>query len=368
MRTSLLVLLLIVHPNISLGQAPDQIDAEHAVRTLMGELSQGFITGFAEKPVSRLGDAASVALTKVLADKLPTAKDIENILLVVRLAFARPSNVVNAPDRQPKTTLVLLQYLEAQPVDARLKARIVDMGRFIVEETNLVAVQPSGNLGVEENPEFEIMLPLSIDSQQVQIRYYLTGAFGGYGSFTRSESGKHEYRIPTVVDGQPANTFKAVVYAPGCQIETISILPLSDLPRVADFSCEELPAHDFTGRISQLESLRGRQYHVEINLMAHWGLDFFGIADGIVPTFEIARVIPDDQGVFHVQLPDFSEDRVTRSFGMDSAELQFNAREEGTGNILGMLEPVDVQENPQGNLRLRSDYGGEVRFGIRTIH
>ena len=72
-----------------------------------------------------------------------------------------------------------------------------------------------GRVGGQEQAHFEIRLPLDLNSEQAQIRYFLTGAFGGYGSFVREERGKHAYRIATTVEGKPADALRAVVYAPG---------------------------------------------------------------------------------------------------------------------------------------------------------
>lgn len=98
----------------------------------------------------------------------------------------------------------------------------------------------SHGLSEDSQSQFEISLPSNIDSNQVQIRYFLTGAFGGYGSFVREGSGKHKYIIDTTVERRPAETLKVIVYAPGCQVVTISVASLSNSSRQADFICEKL--------------------------------------------------------------------------------------------------------------------------------
>jgi hypothetical protein len=212
---------------------------------------------------------------------------------------------------------------------------------------------------------FKIALPPTVKSEQVEIQYFLTGAFGGYGSFIRAKPGIQEYQIDMMFEGQPANTLKAIVLAPGCQIVTISVPLLSSSSRKADFACQPAVSLTLSGRIQPLEFVRGHEYEVEISLTAPWAMVFFGYADGIVPTFHITSVTPGDDGSFRVQLPDLTRDPVTSSFGSGHATLAFAAREKRTGNSLGRLEPTDARDNQFGDLRLESVYPDEVIFRAR---
>ena len=170
----------------------------------------------------------------------------------------------------------------------------------------------------QSQQDFVINLPVGIKSEQVQIVYFLTGSFGGYGMTGRPESGKHEYRITTMVDGKAADTLKALVYWPGCQIAKISVSSLISTTE-AGFTCQATTSLPFTGRIEQLGALRGHDYEVEITLIAHWAMDFFEIADGIVPTFRISGLTPDDGGSFRGQLPDVTQDVLASSVGNNNA-------------------------------------------------
>jgi len=132
MRSWFLILFLMVYPNVALAQSSDQ--AETSVATLFRQVSSGYITGNAEKPVNRLGDAAAVALTKIFADRTPDAKDVETMLVVFREAFGRPTIVVIEADRQPRTTLFLLKYFDSLTFDTELKIKIAEVRRFVVEQ------------------------------------------------------------------------------------------------------------------------------------------------------------------------------------------------------------------------------------------
>jgi hypothetical protein len=216
--------------------------------------------------------------------------------------------------------------------------------------------------GQEEEPApFEIRLPPEIRSEQVQAEYFLTGPFGGQGSFLKVEPERNVYLIGTSVNHQVAETLKVILYAPGCQIVTIAVPSLSGSEKGADVSCEDLPPITFNGRVELPEPLRSRHYEVEITYMAYWAHDFFGIADGAVTTFHLGRVTPDEGGAFQVLLPNFTKDAVTESFHRN-AGLQFIAREHDTGNIVSFLVPTNEEWKNSRDLPLKAKYHTPVVF------
>jgi hypothetical protein len=229
-------------------------------------------------------------------------------------------------------------------------------------EVLLSSSNETGRLQDQSKQGFVISLPPNIKSEQVQIVYFLTGTFGGYGMSARPEPGTQEYVITATFDGTPAETLKALVYAPGCQIAKISVSSLLVSTRETSFTCQATTSLPFTGRIEQSGTLRGHDYEVEITLIAHWAMEFFGIADGIVPTFHIASLTPDDGGSFRDQLPDLTQDGLANSVGNNNAAFGLTAREKSTGNILGVLQPTDEKYDQSGDLRLKPVYPDEVIF------
>ena len=222
--------------------------------------------------------------------------------------------------------------------------------------------------GQEEEPApFEIRLPSEIRSEQVQTHYYLNGPFGSYSGFLKPEPERNSYLIGTAVNHQAAETLKVILYAPGCQIVTLTVPSLSESNRTAEVSCEDLPPMTFNGRVELTEALRGRPYEVEITYMAYWALGFFGIPEGPVPTLALARVTPDPDGAFHLLLPNFAKDRVTESFHRE-AGLRFIAREHDTGNIVSFLAPANVQGTDTRNLPIKPKYPSEVVFKPESPH
>jgi hypothetical protein len=232
------------------------------------------------------------------------------------------------------------------------------VGILLAQGSQAVAQEPAG-----PQQGFEIAIPPTVKSEQVEIRYYLSGPFGGYSSFVRAKTGIREYRIDTMFEGRTANTLKAIVVAPGCRIVTISVPVLSSSSRTNAFTCEPVVSPALNGRIQEPDSLRGHEYEVEIIWKSPGAMGFFGYLDGLEPTFHITSVTPDSDGSFHVQLPDLVRDPATSSFVSGLDTFAFVAREKNTGNILARLEPTDARENQRGDLRLETVYPSEVIFG-----
>jgi hypothetical protein len=232
-------------------------------------------------------------------------------------------------------------------------------------DVSLHAEIQTGEPAAQPDKSFRITIPHDIRPEDVQLSYFLTGPFGGYGLSARVEAGKHEYVINTTFEGKMVTSLKAVVYAPGCQTAKIAVPSLSSSQRKAEFTCKPLPSLVFRGKIQPAESLTSHEYEIEVNLIANWAMNFFGILDGIVPTFRVANATSEKDGSFRVQLPAFTQDAVNNSYGDHGATLHFMAREKQTGKILGLLEPTDKKYGEYGDVRLQSAYPDEVIFRVR---
>jgi hypothetical protein len=83
------------------------------------------------KWLPRFGDAAAVALTKLLADKPITGEDIPAILTVVRDSYNAPVSIEDAADREPRTTLFILRSLSHMTGDPNTVQKIEDTTAFV---------------------------------------------------------------------------------------------------------------------------------------------------------------------------------------------------------------------------------------------
>lgn len=80
----------------------------------------------------RMGDDAAVNVIKTIGmESSQTEAEKDTILAILDSAFARPSAIVTASDRQPRVTFFLLQSLERSSEDAAVKARIVQIRSHI---------------------------------------------------------------------------------------------------------------------------------------------------------------------------------------------------------------------------------------------
>ncbi|MGC9970131.1 MAG: hypothetical protein ABSE56_06045 [Bryobacteraceae bacterium] len=240
----------------------------------------------------------------------------------------------------------------------RRGSRLLAVAAFVWQVA--FALQPSEERSL---PRISISFPPDVLSETVDIRYHMSGPFGGYGGFVRPQRDVHVYRIEAAVDGKPATGIKIIVYAPGCEIATFdeALSGLSTVPE--EFTCRRLPSVSLSGKIIPKDVLRGRGPEVKVSYMAHWAHGFFGIVDGPVTAIPVATAIPDAEGFFQVQLPDFGRDPTAARADRDGAFL-FWLREAETWNVISKLEPSDFK-SATGELRIQSWYPPDLTFAAR---
>jgi hypothetical protein len=207
---------------------------------------------------------------------------------------------------------------------------------------------------------FEIRLPSGVPSEHFVIRYFITGAFGGFNGWVDQRRGLPVYRVNTVYQGKPATHFKAILYAPGCAIQTISVALSETSARSYDFACYRLPSIPLNGKLTRTERLRGKVVEIRVNYVAYWAHAFFGISDGFVTTIPVGVASPDENGDFTVSLPDFSQDELA-SAPDHPGVFQFWAREKTTGNLIAELVPAETKAR-FGSLEIKSEYPQDLVF------
>lgn len=103
-------------------------------------ISSGMWTGWDTKTFNRSGDLVAVAVLKTLDDNQMTSKeDAEEVLGILRNAFACPQNCVKVTeDRRPRMTLLLLEHLN-EITRGRIKRDVEEAKQYIVEQARKVA-------------------------------------------------------------------------------------------------------------------------------------------------------------------------------------------------------------------------------------
>jgi len=94
-------------------------------------VNSGLLEGHDQKAIGGIGDAAAVIVTKVIGETKLSASQVDNILIVLDTAFG---GVVSGPDREPRTTLFVLRYLELSTSDSKVRLRIALTKQYIQEE------------------------------------------------------------------------------------------------------------------------------------------------------------------------------------------------------------------------------------------
>src|ERR1700679_2358063 len=89
----------------------------------------------------------------------------------------------------------------------------------------------------------EIKIPTGVRSETMFVRYALNDDLGGW---VEAHPGVSSYFI-TLPPGAPAARFRALLYAPGCAIQTVDLSTAGTaVPRYA-FVCDPLPKITLTG-------------------------------------------------------------------------------------------------------------------------
>ena len=199
-------------------------------------------------------------------------------------------------------------------------------------------------------------------TRRIEVRYFLTGAFGGYGTFVPNPDRDGAYRIPLEQEGRRANSMKAILYGRGCQFQLISLDLLTTPTRSATFECRRLSTITLNGRISPPPSRRGA-LDVEVCYLSGWDHKFFGFLDGPVQSFNVGKAPLTTGGQFRLEIPDFSKDGVTRQ--MQDAYLNVLVIEHSTGNLVEEVLPQADLGHQSLGLKIWHDYGSEVAFTPR---
>jgi hypothetical protein len=96
-------------------------------------------TGWDEKAFNRSGDLVSLALVQTLTDKeMISPKTLEEVLSILRAAFACTSRCVTAPsDREPRIALLLLEHLHNNASE-KMQTNIDETKKFIIQQARRV--------------------------------------------------------------------------------------------------------------------------------------------------------------------------------------------------------------------------------------
>jgi hypothetical protein len=236
------------------------------------------------------------------------------------------------------------------------------MKAFIIVVTSLVLLSDSARPATTQHQSdshlFFLHLPKTIDTTHLSIKYFLTGSFGGYGTFVPAKSNTWDYAIETSYENQPARTLKAIIFCPGYEMKLIDV-PLLDDPSVrnATIELQPLPSICLSGRVVLPKPLDVAGFTIEASYLANWGHEFFGIADGMVSAFTVASASISEDGSFSTTVPDFAHDSSINSF-KQKGHIRLILRDADTGNTYSLgrarnsRRDVEIEIAPEYNTKL----------------
>jgi hypothetical protein len=118
--------VFLVLPNSSPAQELDGVP-EHVVKAALNPKSEVIYSGVMRKQLMPMGDAAAVAITRVLAGRRPQPDTVDRVLLIIEFSFDSPEAIVNQADRKPKTALFVLASLDQQELSAQQKKHLTEL-------------------------------------------------------------------------------------------------------------------------------------------------------------------------------------------------------------------------------------------------
>jgi hypothetical protein len=208
---------------------------------------------------------------------------------------------------------------------------------------------------------FTISVAAPTSAKDVQVRYYFTGEFGGFGSSIATPTDDNKIVIKTGVEGKAAKSFRLIAYAPGCQFVTISVDDLS-ATRQGEFQCTHLNTLQFYGR-ANVSAFAEKALQVQVLYGCDWAGAFFGMT-GTVSPFSLGKADIASDGSFTLSLPDFSADPLWSSRA-NNATLMFLAADGASGQPLAALKVSSDSAAKGGGLKVAPSYP-QVEFSIQS--
>ena len=209
---------------------------------------------------------------------------------------------------------------------------------------------------------FTISVGAPVSPKDVQVRYYLNGDPVVQQSSSVAKPDDERIVVKTGVEGVSAKSFRAIVFAPGCQFATIKADDLSSSTRQAPFECQKLSTTALRGK-ADVSRFSGKDLQVTALYVCGWAGQFFGVPGISISPFAVGKAKVENDGTFAVEIPDFSGDPLWTSLS-HNATLTLFLVDAQTGEQLAQLSaPRDISR--RGSLKVAASYPAEISFTVR---
>ena len=209
---------------------------------------------------------------------------------------------------------------------------------------------------------FTISVAAPTSAKDIQVRYFLGGDPAVQQSSSIAKPDENRIVIKTGVEGKTAKSFRAIIFAPGCQFATIQSDNLAAGTRQAPFDCQKLTTTPLHGKVD-VSRFGGKDLQVEALYVCNWAGPFFGVPGLAISPFSIGKAKMETDGTFAFELPDFSADPLWANLA-HTASLMFFLVDASNGEHLARLTaPSNLSR--KGSLKVASGYPVEIQFGIK---
>jgi hypothetical protein len=183
-----------------------------------------------------------------------------------------------------------------------------------------------------------IHFPQHINPEELRIRFYMKGPFGGYGSFVQTKSNVRDYEIPTASEGKSAETLKLIVSSRKYRTEIFDFPTLDGQKKRIEIKPKALKTVSFAGKVLLQDQSNAEDLQLRINYTPSWECEFFQLSDCLLGSVQIASVNLEKDGSFKVDLPDFAGEKIFNTYSQ-GGEFSFSLQNKQTGKLLFRLKP-----------------------------
>ena len=209
---------------------------------------------------------------------------------------------------------------------------------------------------------FTITVAPPTSPRDVQVRYFLSGDPSVQQASSIANPADKKIVFDTTVAGKQARGFRSIIFAPGCQLATISADDLASSSREAEFKCQKLSTTPLHGK-ADTSRFSGKALQVEALYDCRWAGQFFGVPGLSISPFSLGKAKVADDGSFAFDLPNFAGDPLWSSLS-HNATITFVLIDAATGEQLARLAgPRDLSRG--SSLKVAASYPPEIEFGVR---
>ena len=209
---------------------------------------------------------------------------------------------------------------------------------------------------------FTISVAAPMSARDVQVRYFLNGDPTVQESTSIAKPDEQRITVKTGTQTKPVKSFRAIVFAPGCQFATIQADDLAASNRQADFQCQKLSTVPLSGK-ADISRFAGRDMRVEALYVCGWAGQFFGMPGLAISPFSVGKGKVESDGTFALELPDFSGDPLWKNLS-HNATLMLSLVDASTGEHLAQLSAPGTLSR-KGALKVAASYPAQIEFAVR---